>query len=120
MKIKLLLLLSLIGLFSNLSAQVCKISESGDNVEVFSASIVMDNQVNIIVGNDSQDISANITVQVKVNYANSKTKTFTGKKTARPNAETIIEIPIDPTYGNGSSAKPISVEVVGISGTKCR
>ena len=105
---------------STANAQVCTISDSKDNVEVFSASIVMDNQVNIIVGNDSQDISANVTVQVKVNYANSKTKTFTGKKTARPNAETIIEIPIDPTYGNGSSAKPISVEVVGISGTKCR
>ena len=81
MRSKLFLLLALVGFFSNVSAQVCKINESGDNVEVFSAIIESENTVAVTVGNDSQDISANVTVTVEVTYkkGNAKhTQSFTG------------------------------------------
>ncbi len=105
---------------STANAQVCKISDSGDNVEIFSTSIVANSQVNIIVGNDSQDISANVTVQVKVTYTNNYSKTYTGKKIAGPNCETTIVIPIDPIYPEGGKGRPKSVEVISFSGAKCR
>ena len=99
-------------------AQVCKISSSNDNVEVFSATIVNGSSVAVTVGNDSQDISANVTVEVIVTYESSNyTKTYTGKKVASPNTETVIEIPIATTY---YERKPTSVKVTSISGTKCQ
>jgi len=99
-------------------AQVCKISNSNDNVEVFSASIVDGSKVVVTVGNDSQDISANVTVTVVVTYESANyTKTYFGKKVARPNTETAIEIPIATTYVD---RKPTSVKVESISGTKCQ
>lgn len=117
----LLFTLILLGFFTIANAQVCKISNSNDNVEVFSANIIDGLRVEVTVGNDSQDISANVTVEVEVtyNYGNlSDKKTFTGKKVAKPNAETIINIPIDKSYPN-SKYTPSSVRVTGISGTKC-
>lgn len=105
-------------------AQVCKISNSNDNVEVFSASIVDGSRVDVTVGNDSQDISANVTVEVTVTfessrYSNNYSKNYVGKGVASPNQETIIKIPIDTTYPSKPDFKPTSVKVVGISGTKC-
>lgn len=103
------------------NAQVCKISNTNDNVEVFSASIVDDSNVEVTVGNDSQDISANVTVEVVVTYGNKTcTKTYSGKKIAKPNSETVITIPISSTYSSTISNKPTSVKVSGISGTKCQ
>lgn len=106
------------GIIGNSYAQVCKISSSNDNVEVFSATIVNGSSVAVTVGNDSQDISANVTVEVIVTYESSNyTKTYTGKKVARPNTETVIEIPIATSY---YERKPTSVKVTSISGTKCQ
>lgn len=120
MRSKLFLLLALVGFFSNVSAQVCKINESGDNVEVFSAIIESENTVAVTVGNDSQDISANVTVTVEVTYkkGNAKhTQSFTGKGIAKPNQETIIRISIPAEDKSGY--KPYSVKVTGITGNKC-
>ena len=61
--------LLLFAVISN--AQVCKISNSNDNVEVFSATIINGSSVAVTVGNDSQDISANVTVEVTVTYESS-------------------------------------------------
>lgn len=108
----------LLASFSIVEAQVCKISNSNDNVEVFSASIVDNSKVVVTVGNDSQDISANVTVVVVVTYESSNyTKNYTGKKVAHPNTETAIEIPIETSYYD---RKPTSVKVTSISGTKCQ
>lgn len=120
MKIKLILILALVGFFSTVSAQVCKINESGDNVEVFSAIIEGENTVVVTVGNDSRDISANVTVTVEVTYKKGNsihTYNYTGKKIAQPNQETIIKISIPAEDKNGY--KPYSVKVTGITGNKC-
>lgn len=119
---KILLLLALVGLFSNVSAQVCKISSSNDNVEVFSAYIVDGSIVEVTVGNDSQSVSANVTVEVEVTYKDSrniKTKKYSGKDVAKPNTTTSIKIPINPTYPDWPSCKAVSVKVLDITGTKC-
>lgn len=113
--------LLLLFAFRAVDAQVCKISNSNDNVEVFSASIVDDSKVEVTVGNDSHDISANVTVEVVVTYGNKTcTKTYSGKKIAKPNSETVITIPISSTYSSTISNRPTSVTVSGISGTKCQ
>lgn len=113
-----LLLLLVCGV---VDAQVCKISNSNDNVEVFSASLVDNSKVEVTVGNDSQDISANVTVEVVVIYGNKNyTKTYSGKKIAEPNRETIITIPISQTYSSNIPNEPTSVSVSKISGTKCQ
>lgn len=103
-------------------AQVCKISNSNDNVEVFGASIIDGSSVEVTVGNDSQDISANVTVEVEVTYSYhgmTKKRNYTGKVVANPNKETVIKIPILTAHPSDSDYKPSSVKVVGISGTKC-
>ncbi|MDE5551191.1 MAG: hypothetical protein K2I99_07590 [Bacteroidaceae bacterium] len=113
----LLFLWTVIG-FAN--AQVCKISNSGDNVEVFSA-VIEGNTVKVTVSNDSENISANVTVTVKVTYSNGmrteRTMTFSGKELCKPNKPTLITIPISEQQ-NG--LKATKVEVVSITGTKCQ
>lgn len=117
MKKLLVLTILLTGLISIASAQVCKISDSGDNVEVFGAVIEDGNTVVITVGNDSQNNSANVTVTVEVIYEVSSVKeVVTGKVIAKPNQESIIRISIPEKKGN---RKPTSVKVTGISGNKC-
>lgn len=120
MKQLLFIMMLLFCASGNINAQVCKISNTNDNVEVFSASLINSKQVKVVVSNDSQEISANVTVTVEVTYTDgsySKTKTFTGKGLARPNTSTeiVIDIPENIDY----SKKPKSVQVTGISGTKC-
>jgi hypothetical protein len=118
MKIKILLLLFLIGFFSSVSAQVCKISDSGDNVEVFGAYIENGNTVVVTVANDSKDISANVTVTVEVTYEVATLKEeFTGKTMAKPNQETIIKISIPEKKG---TRRATSVKVKNITGAKCQ
>lgn len=113
----LLLLLSIAG---SANAQVCKISNTNDNVEVFSAYLSSPNQVTVVVSNDSKDISANVTVKVKVTYGTPGygpiEKEFTGKGLAKPDSTTEIRINI-PDQENKKTAQ--SVQVTGISGTKC-
>jgi hypothetical protein len=117
-KISLFLLL-ILGVCGISTAQVCKISDTGDNVEVFSASID-GHMVSVVVGNDSQDKSANVTVSVTVKYKNSyntKEYTFTSKAIAKPNQTT--EIKIDIPERDEQGRVPVSVNVTGITGTKC-
>ena len=120
MKKSIYLVLIMLCSFYIAEAQVCKISNSNDNVEVFSASIVDNSKVVVTVGNDSQDISANVTVDVTVTYGyDNYKKTYSGKTIAKPNTETVITIPISSTYSSSISNKPSSVIVTRISGTKC-
>lgn len=121
MKKKLILALTLLGLFATVNAQVCKISSTGDNVEVFSAIIENGNTVVVTVGNDSQDNSANVTVSVEVTYKkNNGTHkyNYTGKGIAKPNQETAIKIHVPETDEYGYKAH--SVKVVEITGNKCQ
>ena len=102
------IILILLGLSDgyNTYAQVCKISNSNnDNVE------------------DSQNVSANVTVEVVVTYKNKygnvKTMKYAGKDIAKPNTPTVINIPINPTHQDSSDYKAESVKVLNITGTKC-
>lgn len=100
-----------------LNAQVCKISNSNDNVEVYSCYLTDNNSaVAVTVGNDSQDISANVTVTVEVTYNNNIKRTYTQKVLAKPNQTTDFQIKIEDKI-NSNSAK--TVEVKSITGTKC-
>lgn len=111
----LLLLWTVVG-FAD--AQVCKISDSGDNVEVFSAFIEDGNTVKVTVSNDSKDISANVSVTVKVTYRfDHCTEMFSGKALAEPKKSTVITIPISETKQGQKATK---VEVISITGTKCQ
>lgn len=103
-------------------AQVCKISESNDNVEVYSCYLTNNNStVTITVGNDSQNIAANVTIEIEVLYkfasGVSRSRTYTGRGLAKANSTTEIIINILPEIDGG--AKPVSVSTKGISGTKC-
>lgn len=113
------LLLFVIGIMTtiSISAQVCRISDSNDNVEVFSCNLVDNNSaVAVTVGNDSQNISANVTITVEVTYNSSTKKTYSTKVIAQPNQTTDVKINIQEKIGN-LTAK--SVEVVSLTGTKC-
>lgn len=100
------------------NAQVCKISQSNDSVEIFSCSLD-DNSVKVTVANDSNDISANVTVVVQVDYSAGKKMEYTGKCIASPNSTTEIVIPIDKYYNNSQSYPARNATVLSISGTKC-
>lgn len=102
--------------FGVANAQVCKISETNDNVEVFSC-FLDGEHVSVTLSNDSENIKANVTVTVEVQYGNGTlTKSFTGKIMAKPGGSTDLKIPIDPKFKGYS---PSSVKVTSISGTKC-
>ena len=117
----LMLFMLTFGVFGYSNAQICKISDNGDNVEVFSAFIKDGNTVIVTVGNDSKEMSANVTVKVEVTYDNNYnhkvTRSFTGKCLAKPNQESVITISIPEV--DESQRKPVSVKVTNISGTKC-
>ena len=111
----LILILGLSLIAGNANAQVCKISGSNDNVEVFSCQLNGD-KVDVTLSNDSNDIKANVTVTVEVKYENGRSKTFSGKVLANPGTSTSLQIPIN-AKDNNFPAK--SVIVTSISGTKC-
>lgn len=122
MKQLLFILMLLFGAAGSTHAQVCKISNTNDNVEVFDARLKGPNQVKVVVSNDSQNISANVTVEVEVTYKRSSSghtivKPFKGKGLAKPNASTEIVIDIPEKIDNDYTA--VSVEPKDISGTKC-
>lgn len=111
----LLLLWAVVSFADNV--QVCRISGSGDNVEVFSAFIENGNTVKVTISNDSKDISANVTVTVKVTYEYAHiTETYSGKELAKP-GPTEITIPISEKKNGKKATK---VEVISITGTKCQ
>ncbi|MDE5788196.1 MAG: hypothetical protein K2H79_06615 [Bacteroidaceae bacterium] len=120
MKQLLFLVLFLFGVAGTSQAQVCKLPNSDDTVEVFSATFEGNNKVKVVVSNDSQEVSANVTVTVRVTYVGTRdkiTKEFTDKGRALPNQSTEILIAIDETC-NGRMPK--SVEAISITGTKCK
>ena len=105
-----------INLMSN--AQVCVIKNGdGATVEVFSATIEKNgSEVWVTVGNDSNDISANITVNVTVKYSTSHSRNYTGKTRVEANTSPIIKIPIQQKVGKYPAK---SVEVTSITGNRC-
>ena len=117
MKKFLFMLTACVCMAMSTNAQVCRISDSNDNVEVFSCYLTDNNStVTVTVGNDSQNISANVTITVEVTYNSSTKKTYSTKVIAKPNQTTDAKISIQEKVGN-ITAK--SVEVVSITGTKC-
>lgn len=117
MKRLVLSLLMLIGIISVADAQlVCKISGSNDNVEIFDVHLDDSNHATVTVSNDSQDISANVTVTVEVSYNRGQFKQeYSSKGLAKPNQTTRITINIEDYRG----FKAEKVKAVSISGTKC-
>lgn len=101
-------------------AQVCKISGSNDNVEVFGCRTdAENNQVFVTVSNDSNDISANVTVTVEVKGregCNSCTTTVEGKALAKPGQSTLIKIKVPSSFKLTENSRSTCT---GISGTKC-
>ncbi len=122
MKKAFLLITIIVGMLCSVSAQVCRISNSNDNVEVTSYYFKDNNTIVVAVSNDSQDISANVTVNIKVHASYKSSSTYkdfdlSGKKLAKPNGETLIEIKLPSDYVQGPSS---TIEVKGITGTKCQ
>lgn len=121
---KTLILSAILALFTfSANAQVCKISDENDNVEVMSANFIDDNTIVVVVSNDSKEISANVTVTVNVTNYNksgsyhSGTLNLTGRALAKPNGPTEIRIKLP----SGCSRRDNSmIDVIGITGTKCR
>lgn len=122
MKKVLLMFFALICFGATAKAQVCKISGSNDNVEVFSSYIDEgNNQVVVTVGNDSNDISANVTITVQVSARKKGNSgmtqlTLSGKEIAKPNRTSTINIPLTGGYEFTSNSK---ITEIKISGTKC-
>lgn len=116
-----IMLTALCTLSSN--AQICKISDMNDTVEVLGAYLDSNKQSAVVtVSNDSQYISANINVTVEVCYkyrSFTETKQFVGRNLATPQQTTTIIIPIDAS-GSKEWFLPVSVKVTAISGAKCR
>lgn len=115
------------GLFgsADIQAQVCKISDQGDNVEIFDATII-GNDVVVTVANDSKDIAANVTVTVEVTYEHvygggrTAKETLSGKGTIYPSSQVNQSQTIKIRIPQKDKYEPTSVRPTGISGTKCR
>lgn len=123
MKKVILLILALICFGATTNAQVCKISGTNDNVEVFTCyTDVANNQVVVRVSNDSNDISANVTVTVEVTgaqrsgYPGTRSVTVTGKGLAKPNGPTDIRIDMPSGWTLLQSSV---VKCTDIDGSKC-
>lgn len=103
-------------------SQVCKISNSNDNIEVFNVYFSENNTAKVIISNDSNDTNANVTVTIDVVYksgVSEKTMTYSGKGLSKASSTSEIIIPITPTWNNNDSYMPSSVKATRISGTKC-
>ena len=113
-----LLILAIIISFSTTSnSQSCKISGSNDGSTIVCTSHYMDgNNVKVTVSNDSESTCANVSIVVKVTYANNTTQEFEGRGKSCPDQETSISIPIN-KENNGKEWK--KYEVTKISGNKC-
>lgn len=123
MKKALLLVVALICLGVTAKAQnVCKISGSNDSVEIFSKYVdVANNQIVVTVGNDSNDISANVTITGRVEGAlrdgRRGGQNFSGKTIAKPNQTTEIRITLP---GGTKLDNETKITEISISGTKCQ
>lgn len=120
MKMKIVLLLAMLFTATLSKAQICKISENNESVEVFST-VLSDNKdsVTVVISNDSADKAANCTVTVEVNYKYShssarQTKEYTGKGMVKPQSSCEIVIPIA-LY----DYEVTSVRAKSITGARC-
>lgn len=100
----------------------CKLNNEGDTVEALSATIDKDNScVKVSLGNDSNDVAANVTVTIEVKYRwniYDKPLTYTGKIQVGPQQTVVLTIPINATAGDDRYV-PNSVTVVSVTGSKC-
>ncbi|MBP5663566.1 MAG: hypothetical protein J6X16_04765 [Bacteroidales bacterium] len=117
MKRLLLLFAIIISFTTAINAQSCKISGSNDGSTIVCTSHHMDgNNVKVTVSNDSESTCANVSIVVKVTYANNTTQEFEGRGKSCPDQEASISVPINTEY-NGKEWK--KYEVTKISGNKC-
>lgn len=120
MKKVLLIMFALICFGATGKAQVCKISGTNDNVEVFGCHTdAENNQVIVTVSNDSNDISANVTVTVEVKgtvNCGSCTTTVEGKGLSKPGQSTQIKIKVPSSFKLTENSRS---KCTGISGSKC-
>ena len=102
------------------NAQVCKISGTNDNVEVFGCHTdAENNQVIVTVSNDSNDISDNVTVTVEVKGkadCGSCTTTVEGKGLSKPGQTTQIKIKMPSSFKLTENSRS---KCTGIRGSKC-
>ncbi len=107
----------MLGISFAANAQSCKISGTNDGSTILCTGQHMEgNKVIVNLSNDSESTCANVTVTVKVTYADKSTKSFEGRGKSCPNQEAAIEVYID-TEKNGKSWT--KYEVTGVSGNKC-
>lgn len=120
MKKVLLIMFALVCFGATAKAQVCKISGSNDNVEVFGCRLDLGNNgVIVTVSNDSNDISANVTVKVEIQGkegCSSCTTTVEGKNLAKPNQTTQIKIRVPSSFKLTENSR---LKCTEISGSKC-
>lgn len=120
MKKVLLILVAMLGISFAANAQSCKIQGANDGSTVMVTNDYQDgNKIVVNLENDSNEICANVTVEVTVSYAGGNTKTYSGRGKSCPGTSCKIEIPIQENY-NGQSRYPLKgYKVQKVSGTKC-
>ncbi len=101
----------------------CKLNANGDTVEAMSATIDGTNScVNVSLGNDSNDVAANVTVTIEVQYKwnsyNGDKITYMGKTQVGPQQTVTLTIPIKATSGDDRYI-PANVTIVSVTGSKC-
>ena len=117
MKKLLLIIVALLGINFAANAQSCKISGTNDGSTILCTGQHMEgNKVIVNLSNDSESTCANVTVTVKVTYANNSTETFEGRGKSCPNQEAAITVYIN-TEKNGK--RWTKYEVTSVSGNKC-
>lgn len=117
MKKVILFLVAILGISFAANAQSCKISGANDGSTVMVTNDYQSgNKIVVNLENDSNEICANVTVEVEVSYAHSKPKTFTGRGKSCPNSTCKLEIAIDEKNGSYTMT---GYKVKKVSGTKC-
>lgn len=117
MKKVLVLLVALLGISFAASAQSCKIQGTNDGSTILCTGHHLDGSIVIVnLSNDSESTCANVTVKVKVTYANNATETFEGRGKSCPDQEATIDVYIN-LEKNGKEWK--KYEVISVSGNKC-
>lgn len=110
-------ILLLVGLCFTVNAQSCKISGSNDGSTIVCTGHSIDgNNITVTLSNDSENTCANVSIIVKVTYANNSTEEFEGRGKSCPDQEAAIRVPIK-TEKNGREWT--KYEVARVSGSKC-
>lgn len=117
MKKVVLILVAMLGISFAGKAQVqCQIQNGEGSTVMATDQRLEGDHVIVTLENDSQDISANVTVTVEVKYKNRKTKTFQGFGKCLPSQSNFISVKIDLTDGQYEWD---SYSVVAVKGNKC-